>query len=76
MNGLMVAFLIGFFGGVANLLVDIPALWHYNWNNGTPNYKDLMAAPHRYLHTPIFCLLVSLIVWIGFITLVYGLGMG
>ena len=27
---IMVAFLVGLYGGVANLLVDIPALWNYD----------------------------------------------
>ena len=76
MNGFMVALLIGVFGGMANLLVDIPSIWNYQWVNGIPNYKDLMEAPHRHLHTPIFCLLVSSILWICFITFIYGLGMG
>ena len=76
MNALLVALLVGVFGGVANLLVDIPALWNHDWNNGTPNYTDLMAAPHRHLHTPLFCLFISSIIWICFITSFYGLGMG
>ena len=76
MNALMVALLIGFFGGVANLLIDIPALWNYNWNNGIPSYTDLVASLHRYHHDPLFCLLISSIVWFCLITSYYGLGMG
>ena len=76
MNAFLVALLIGFFGGLANLLVDIPALWNYDWNNGIPSYKDLVASPHRYHHDPLFCLFISFVVWIIFITSYYGLGMG
>jgi len=75
-NALVVALLIGFFGGMVNVLVDIPALWNYNWDNGIPSYKDLVTCLHRYHHDPLFCLLVSFIVWIGFITFAYGLGVG
>ena len=76
MNALMAALLVGFFSGLANLFIDIPALWNYNWDNGTPSYKDLVKSPHRHLHTPLFCLLVSSIVWICFIAFAYGLGVG
>ncbi len=73
MDGFLVAFLVGLSGGLANLLIDIPALWNYDWSNGIPSYRDLLRAPHRHLHTPVFCLLVSSIVWIFLAALVHGL---
>jgi len=72
LDGFLVAFLVGLSGGLANLLVDIPALWNYDWSNGLPSYNDLLWAPHRHLHTPVFCLLVSSIVWIFLAALVHG----
>lgn len=41
MDVFLVAFLVGLFGGLANLLVDIPALWNYDWSSGFPSYSDL-----------------------------------
>ena len=38
-DGFLVAFLVGLSGGLANLLVDIPALWNYDWSNGLPSYR-------------------------------------
>jgi len=35
-DGFLVAFLVGLSGGLANLLVDIPALWNYDWNCSFP----------------------------------------
>ena len=72
MDGFLVAFLVGLFGGVANLLVDIPALWNIDWSHGFPSYRDLLRTPHRYLHTPVFCLLVSCVVWVFLAALVHG----
>ena len=74
MDGFLVAFLVGLSCGLANLLVDIPALWNYDLSNGLPSYRDLERTPHRHLHTPVFCLLVSSIVWIFLAALVHGLG--
>jgi len=75
-NAFTLALLVGFFGGLANLLVDIPALWNYDWNNGIPSYADLVASLHRYHHDPVFCLFISFVVWVCFITFAYGLVMG
>ncbi len=72
MDGLLVAFLVGLSGGLANLLIDIPALWNYDWSNWIPSYNDLVLAQHRHLHTPVFCLLVSSIVWVFLAALVHG----
>jgi len=36
-DGFLVAFLVGLSGGLANLLIDIPALWNYDWSNGLPS---------------------------------------
>jgi len=72
-DGFLVAFLVGVAGGLANLLVDVPALWCYDWSRGFPSYRDLADSPHRYLHTPVFCFLVSCVVWVFLVTLVYGL---
>ena len=74
MDGFLVAFLVGLFGGLANLLVDNPALWNVDWSHGIPSYRDLYESPHRHLHTPVFCLLVSSVVWILLAALVHGLG--
>ena len=35
-DGFLVAFLVGLSGSLANLLVDIPALWNYDWSRGVP----------------------------------------
>ena len=72
MDGLLDTLLVGLFGGLANLLVDIPALWNYDWSQGIPGYQDLIRSPHRYLHTPLFTLLVSYVVWLGLSALVHG----
>jgi len=74
MDGLMVALLVGLFGGVVNLLVDLPAFWNYDWTNGPPSYRDLVDSPHRYLHTPGFCLLITVPLWVGFVTYINGFG--
>ena len=71
-DGFLVAFLVGLSGGLANLLVDIPALWNYDWSHGIPIYRDLNETPHGRLHTPVFCLLVSSIVWVFLAALVHG----
>ncbi len=73
MNEFLVAFFVGLFGGLANLLVDVPALWNYVWSRGVPSYGDLVETPHRHLHTPLFCFIVSSVIWVVFISLVYGL---
>ncbi len=67
------AFLVGFCGGLANLLVDVPALWNVDWSLGFPSYRDLAESPHRHLHTPVFCFLVSCVVWVFLAALVHGL---
>ena len=72
MDGFLVAFLVGLFGGLANLLVDVPALWNHDWSRGFPGYRDLYWAQHRHLHTPVFCLLVSCVVWVFLVALVHG----
>ncbi len=72
LDGFLVAFLVGLSGGLANLLVDIPALWLYDWSNGLLGYSDRLWTPHRHLHTPVFCLLVSSVIWIFLAALVYG----
>jgi hypothetical protein len=33
---------VGLFGGLANLLVDVPALWNHDWSRGVPSYHDLL----------------------------------
>ena len=72
MDGFLVAFLVGLFGGLANLLVDVPALWNYYWSRGFPGHRDLYETKHRHLHTPVFCLLVSCVVWVFLAALVNG----
>ncbi len=72
MHAFLVALLVGFFGGLANLLVDIPALWNYDWSQGIPGYQELLRSPHRYLHTPLFTLLISYFVWLFLSALVHG----
>lgn len=64
--------LVGLVGGLANVLIDTPALWNYNWSNGFPTYRGLIDSPHRYLHTPFFCLLISICIWGLFITFTNG----
>ena len=54
MDGFLVALLVGLFGGLANLLVDIPALWNHDWSRGFPGYRNLLETKHRHLHTPVF----------------------
>ena len=76
MNGFLVALLVWGLGGLANLLIDVPSLWNYDWSNGPPSYQDLVASPHRYLHNPLFCLLISSAVWLCLVTLTYGLCLG
>ncbi len=72
MDGRLDTLLVGLFGGLANLFVDIPALWNYDWSQGIPGYQDLVRSPHRYLNTPLFTLLVSYVVWIGLTAFVHG----
>jgi len=72
-DGFLVAFLVGLFGDLTNLLVDISALWNYDWSNGLHSYRDFLWTPHRYLHTPVFCLLVSSVVCVFLAALVHGL---
>ena len=73
MDGFLVALLVGMSGGLANLLVDILALWNYDWSRGIPSYRDFYEAPIRHLHTPVFYILVSYVVWIFLAAFVYGL---
>ena len=73
-DGFLVAFLVRLSGGLANLLVYIPALWNVDWSHGVPGYRDLLWIPHRHLRTPFFCLLVSSVVWILLAALVHGFG--
>jgi len=72
LNGLLDTLLVGLFGGLANLLVDIPALWNYDWSQGIPGYQELIRSPHRYLHTPLFTLLISYFAWLGLSALIHG----
>ena len=72
-NALLVALLVGFFGGVSNLLVDAPAIWNYDWRRGIPNYNELCHSPHRYLHDPFFCFYLSHFVNLVLTPLVDGL---
>lgn len=72
MDGFLDTLLVGLFGGLANLLVDIPALWNHDWSRGIPSYIQLIQSPHRYLHTPLFCLGISYLAWILLTTLVHG----
>ena len=65
---------MGLCGGLANLLVDVPALWNVDWSHGVPSYRDLERSPHRYLHTPFFCFIVSSVIWVVLAALVHGLG--
>jgi hypothetical protein len=76
MDGFMVALCVGIFGGLVNLLIDIPAAWHYDWSTGPPSYQDLINTRHRHLHTPSFCILITLPLWLGFVALTNGLGVG
>ena len=71
-DGFLVAFIVGLSIGLANLLIDIPAPWNYNWSNGFPSYRDFAGTQHRHLHTPVFCLLVSSVIWIFLATFVHG----
>ncbi len=73
MDGFLVAFFVGLFGGLANLLVDVPALWNYDFRRGVPSYGDLARSPHRHLHTPFFCFIVSSVIWVFLVAFVYGL---
>lgn len=72
MDGFLVAFFVGIAGGLANLLVDIPALWNVDWSRGVPSYPDLKRAPHRHFHTPLFCFIVSCVIWVVLVAFIYG----
>lgn len=75
-RGFLVAFLAGLLGGVVNVLVDIPALWNYDWSLGFPTYEALVHSPHRYLNTPAFCLAVSVTFFVCSLPLVVGRPLG
>lgn len=71
-HGSLVALLVGILGGFVNVLIDIPALWNYNWSLGFPTYGGLILSPHRYLHTPAFSLVVSVTFFVCSLPLAIG----
>jgi len=75
-HGFLVALLAGLLGGVVNVLIDIPALWNYDWSLGFPTYEALVHSPHRYLNTPAFCLVVSVTFFVCSLPLVVGRPLG